>query len=96
MVREVHEIQHMSLFLMCPHKITVYQKIHLENKDKSTRATSHRNMLLTPELQTQDLFHLLLVPSSVSVPPFFVHVVIFWLMNNKSVKRFYLSLYMQA
>lgn len=49
-----HQIQHTSLFLMCLCKITIWKKVHMENKDKATRATSHRNALLTMELQRQD------------------------------------------
>lgn len=74
------------------------QQIQIENKDKATGPTSHRNLVLITNLHRQGWIII-----SFTVGTFYSKHNLcgaschsFWLMNNKSVKRFYLSLYIQV
>lgn len=76
------------------------QQIQIENKDKAVGPISHRNLMLITDLQIQGWIII-----SFTVGTFYskhnlcgtsCQFFFFWLMNNKSVKRFYLSLYIQV
>lgn len=69
----------------------------METRNKGTRETSQKNMLLTTELQRQDwvMMSYTVIPTILSIL-FVVQVVIFWLLNNKDVKKKALSLYIQT